>query len=295
MEDFAHLIQSFPKLSFERNYSLSRHTTIGCGGEAALCAFPDCEEAALSLFRYLKREKIPHYILGAGANVLPSDEPFEGVIIKLSKMNRIVTDRNLLYALAGATGGALLRTAKREGIGGLEPFTGIPMSIGGGIAMNAGVSALHFSDVVLSVKAIVGGKIRYLSPLECNFSEKSSLFLDDVLILGAILKGYPSALNAILKREAAFREKRANLPKGRSMGCTFINPPSITAGRLIDLCGLKGLSFGSAKISSLHANFILSEGKRASDVKALIETVKKIVKEKTGISLKEEIREINDT
>ncbi len=287
------IAQKLPKLKVERNFSLARRTTIGVGGEATLAAYPARAEECAQLLSLLARERIPHYFLGTGANVLPSDDGFDGVIVKLDRFNCLYADGNVLFAGAGITGGALCKFARLHGLGGLECFTGIPTSVGGGIAMNAGVAEGHFSDVVARVIAVEGGKIRTFERKDCHFSTKNSVFLEGIAVLGAYLNARYSDQEQIDRETCYFRRKRAHLPKGRSMGCTFVNPENgESAGKLVEECGLKGERIGGAVVSIVHANFILNEGATAEEISALIALVKAQVLAKTGICLREEIKRI---
>lgn len=292
MDIFGGLPALFPGVRFERNFSFPRHTTIGCGGEAAVCALPGCAEDCAALLRFLGGKKIPYCLLGAGANVLPSDGFFDGVVVRFSRMNAISAAGEEIFCGAGVTGGALCRFARERSLSGFEPFTGIPMSVGGGVTMNAGVAEGHFSDVTVRVFAVEGGEIRSFSRAECGFSEKTSVFQTGIAVVGAVFRGARRARAEIDERTERFRARRARLPKGRSMGCVFVNPEGESAGRLVDLCGLKGARIGGAVVSEEHGNFILNEGGAAEDVARLIAFVKAEVARKTGVLLREEIRRI---
>lgn len=282
----------FPRFAVERNFSFAKHTTIGCGGNASLAIFPESTEAASAAISFLQREKIPVFLLGAGANVLPCDGFFEGVVVCFRRMRRISSDGTLVCAEAGVTGGALMRFSVASALGGFEPFAGIPMTLGGGTAMNAGVSVLHFSDVIEEVTAIEQGKVRTFCRSECRFSEKDSVFLEGIAVTEIKMRAITSERSAIERNLSRFLERRKNLPKGRSMGCTFVNPKGLSAGRLIEECGLKGISRGGARVSEQHANFILNTGACAADVAELVAFVKSEVRRKTGIVLREEIRRV---
>lgn len=292
MDIFAYLKNRFPKLYAEQNFSFARHTTIGTGGVAAAAVCPASTEQTAELLAVLRREKIPYCFLGAGANVLPSDGRFEGVVVRFSRLDGLYADGNLIYAGSGVTGGELCRFARSRLLGGLEFLTGIPMTVGGAAAMNAGVREKHFCDIVRRVVAVEEGKVRTFSLSECGYGEKDSVFLGGIAVTGVYLEVRESFAEQIERECCYFRTRRAALPKGRSMGCAFVNPPGDSAGRLIEQCGLKGARSGGAYISEVHANFILSDGASSQEVSRLSQTVARTVREKTGISLREEFRRI---
>jgi len=291
LDIFAPLTEKFPRTKTERNFSFARHTTIGCGGTAAVAIYPTSKEETAEILTYLIREHIPYCFLGAGANVLPDDGFFEGAVILFSEMKQTACGE-FLFAGAGVTGTELIKVALEQGVGGFEPFAGIPTTVGGGVAMNAGIPVCHFGDLVERVEAVENGKIRLFSQKDCLFSEKNSVFLQKIAITGVYFRAEKKPKKAIEHAIAFHRAARAHLPKGRSMGCTFVNPKGTSAGKLIDLCGLKGLSVGKAHVSERHANFIINEGASASDVAALIAQIKEKVSHQTGITLREEIRRL---
>ena len=286
------LREHFSGLTLTQDFSFARHTTIGCGGTAAVAAEPASAEQAAGLLAYLFTEKIPYCFLGAGANVLPAEGRFEGVVVRFRALGALFSTGTTIYAGAGVTGGRLLSFAAANGIGGFEPFSGIPTSVGGGITMNAGIADLHFGDVAARVLAAENGKLRVLSHADCGFGEKTSIFQSGIAVLGAYLIGRRSDAASITSRACFYRRRRACLPKGRSMGCAFVNPAECSAGELIERCGLKDTRVGGARVSELHANFLLNEGGTSDDVLALAELVKARVQMQTGILLKEEFRKI---
>lgn len=294
MDLFSVLSARFAGVPFGRDFSLARHTTIGCGGVAAVVAEPPDGESLASLLAYLKRERIPCFLMGAGANLLPSDGRFEGVVVRFSRMNALRSEGTAVFAGAGVTGGALCRFAAERGLSGCEPFTGIPMTVGGGTAMNAGIAEGHFSDVVEEVVAAEGGRLFSLDRADCAFSEKRSLFSEGVAVVGVKLRLHGAPREEIGLRAAGYRARRSTLPKGRSMGCAFVNPPKESAGRLIERCGLKGTRFGGAVVSARHANFLINEGGSAEDVSRLADLVKETVFARTGILLREEFRRMRE-
>lgn len=296
---FAILQGEFPSLAMEERFSFARHTTIGCGGYADVAASPSGAKELARLMRFLHAEHIGYVLLGAGANVLPTDGRFEGVVVRFDRMRGVKRKGSSVFADAGCTGGALLRFARESGLSGFEPFAGIPMTVGGAIAMNAGVRAGYMGERVKRVLALSEGELRILSARDCRFGMKCSVFTGSIAIVRAELSSVPSERERIRRKEQFFLAARRNLPSGRSMGCAFVNPPELSAGALIEVCGLKGAREGGAYVSPQHANFILNKGGSAHDVALLADRIKETVFGRTGILLREEFRRLspsaNDT
>ena len=283
-------------MTVEREFSFARHTTIGCGGRAAAAIYPKNEGEIAKSLAFLKRESIPYFVLGAGANVLPQDEDFQGAVIRLTNLNSLFCYRSYLYAGAGVPLGTLLKFAREHGLSGFEPLTGIPATVGGATAMNAGIAVRHIGELAVRAVAVKDGEILLLNRDECAFREKDSAFLrEKMLVTGVLFAGVPSSKEHILQETNTYRARRAHLPKGRSMGCVFVNPKGDSAGRIIEQCGLKGTRMGGAFVAKEHANFIINEGGRAGDVARLIDKVKEEVRLRTGIALREEIKRIPHT
>ena len=262
-----YLIGRLPRLCAGGPFDFARHTSIGCGGTAAAWACPKSGEELSFLLALLKEQNIPSCFLGAGANVLPRDGFFDGVVIRFNGFCSLAAEGALVRVGAGVTGGRLLRFAGEKCLAGAEFLTGIPMTVGGAVAMNAGVKEGHIGELVSRVFCASAGRTFCLSQAECAFQEKDSIFLRENM-------------------------KRRALPKGRSMGCVFVNPEGKSAGAVIEACGLKGMRLGGARVSEVHANFILNDGGTASDVSALIALVKERVEKETGIVLREEVRRL---
>ena len=287
------LKERFPHLRAGEYFDFARHTSIGCGGTAAVWAAPGSGEELAVVLAFLREKGIPHCFLGAGANVLPRDGFFDGVVFRFTAFKELKAEGRLLRVGAGVTGGALLRFAEENCLAGAEFLTGIPMTAGGAIAMNAGVQEGHMGELVSRVFCASAGRCFPLTARECAFGEKDSIFLhEDIAVLGAELMLKESFPEEIARRRCYFRTKRRALPKGRSMGCVFVNPEGKSAGAVIEACGLKGMRLGGARVSELHANFILNDGGTASEVSALIALVKERVREETGIVLREEVRRL---
>ncbi|MGN1077656.1 MAG: UDP-N-acetylmuramate dehydrogenase, partial [Candidatus Gallimonas sp.] len=292
LDFFSVLDAGLPDLTRERAFSFARHTTIGCGGTAAAALCPAGTEETAKALSFLKKEGIPYCFLGAGANVLPAEGNFEGAVVRFCAIKTLFAYGTHVFAGAGVTLGALVKFTRERALSGFEPLTGIPASVGGATVMNAGVSDRHMSDLIEKVVAVEDGKILLLDPRECAFSEKRSLFQKGVAVTGVLFRGVRSEKERIAREIRRYRAKRAALPKGRSMGCVFVNPESCPAGKLLDECGLKGRRIGGAYVSREHANFILNEGGTSTDVALLVSEMKREVYAKTGILLREEIRYI---
>ncbi len=289
---FSTLHERFPGVRGEEDFPFARHTTIGCGGTAAAAFSPSSAEELALLLRVLEAENIPYCFLGAGANVLPREGRFEGAVIRFDGFSSLRAEGDTIVAGAGVTGGRLLGFARAHALGGAEFLTGIPMTAGGAVVMNAGVREGHIGDLIEEVYCVAGGVPRIFSARECAFGEKTSVFQSGIAVTGMRLRLRQETATEIASRTEYFRKKRAHLPKGRSMGCVFVNPAGLSAGAIIEACGLKGTKLGGARVSEIHANFILNEGGSSEDIEALIALVKRRVQGRTGILLTEEIRRI---
>lgn len=288
------LSRLLPEIPFEADFSLSAHTTVGVGGIGGAFTPRTVGELA-SLQRILLRCQIPYFVLGGGSNLLPSDEDYEGVILRMNHFARIFSDGEYLYAESGVTVGKLLSFCLQNGLGGLEFLVGIPAQVGGLVYMNAGTAGGHVCDVIENVTVCRGGRVMPLEAKDCAFGVKESLFQHNGdIILSAKFKVSATDKESVKEKMKVTYESRKRFPSGKSMGCVFKNPyPSLSAGQVIELCGCKGLRQGGAVVSDEHANFILNEqGATARDIKTLIQKVKNTVYAQTGLILQEEIRYI---
>lgn len=288
---FARIEREVQGCRVERGFSFAAHTTVGAGGKAELCLWPESIPAAVHATGVLRREGVPFVILGAGANVLASDKGFCGAVICTAAMRAVAFSGEKIFAECGVRLSRLLYAMADEGLGGMAFMAGIPASVGGALYMNAGTAEGHIGDRVESVTVLTGsGEVKTLSSEDCAFSYKHTAFTDSGdFILGAELRGeYMCRVRALTDIADVLKERR-RLPKGKSMGCVFKNPEGVSAGALIDRSGLKGARIGGAFVSDAHANFIINEGGTAGDIRALIAFVKQTVLEKTGVRLEEEI------
>ena len=276
----------------EKPFDYKKHSSIGSGGYAPVAYYPKTVNELTELVNALETQRIPFTVLGNLTNVLPSDGESQTQIISTKLLTDIEQTENGIYALAGVKSGALLKACKLWGLSGVEFLEGIPCTLGGALYMNAGVSGNYIASVVESVSILRAGKLIVLEKNDCEYAYKSSVFMrkNDVIV-GARLKLQKTSAETVCENVLRYREKRAHLPKGKSMGCVFKNPENAIAGKLIEGAGLKGLRVGGAVVSSAHANFIINDGNATSEqIKTLIQLMKNAVFAQYKIRLEEEIR-----
>ncbi|MDE7167687.1 MAG: UDP-N-acetylmuramate dehydrogenase [Clostridia bacterium] len=281
----------------EPNFDFSKHTTYGLGGRAKTAYFPQNEDEAVAVYKYLKISGEKFVILGKGSNLLVSDKYYDGSVICTKYLQGIEIEGNCLKILSGTTVQQLLSFCVKNGITGFEYLAAIPASIGGLTVMNGGTSDRRIASNILTVK-VFDGKMREFSNKNCNFGNKHSTMSDINALVLAVYAGFEREKPEIVETNINYYlNKRKLQPKGKSCGCVFKNPEGFSAGKIIDDLGLKGMRIGGAEVSREHANFIINNGGSSADVYALIKAVKKTVYETTGINLEEEviyIGEFND-
>jgi UDP-N-acetylmuramate dehydrogenase len=276
---------------------LARYTTMGLGGPADLLAHPATVADMVKLIALARSADLPVRVLGAGSNLLIDDAGVRGVVIATGALEEIhFPGDGIVEAGAGVHFPALVRQTAARGLRGLEPGVGIPGSLGGILTMNAGAYQFSIGPLVREVEAVSsekGDKGRVvLREKEIDFRYRASSFGANLIVARARLSLTPDDPLAI-KRDMNehMRFRKQTQPVGvKSAGCIFKNPAGDSAGRLIDRAGLKGFSVGTARVSEVHANFIVHEGRaRTRDVLALIEAVREKVREETSILLETEV------
>lgn len=273
-------------------------STLGVGGRCECFAEPWVLADVATLFRIRALEGFPIYILGGGTNVVFADGEIEGTVLSTRRLNacrwNVGETHGELDAEAGYSLPLASAVAGREGLGGAEFAQGIPGTLGGAVAGNAGAGGKSAGELLHEVTTVEeNGEIRRWRRGEFSYSYRFfSLSSSPRFIAACKLSFERKPLEDIWRDEAAFRQVRMGQPRGvRSAGCTFKNPPGDSAGRLLDACGCKGLSVGSAVVSGAHANFLVNKGgATGSDVFRLMGICRDIVFEKTGICLEPEIK-----
>jgi UDP-N-acetylmuramate dehydrogenase len=279
-------------------------TWYGTGGQADLLLRPRKSDDLAALVKRCRISRTPLRILGAGANLLVADEGVDGIVVKLDQPTFTECkynpegEVNAMKAMAGADMAKTLIDAARRGLDGLTQMAGIPATIGGAIRMNAGGAFGCIGDAVRSVTCVTrDGEIVTYPRQEIRFGYRETNIPDPV-ILSAIFALEPDdPVRVREKVKEIFTFKKSTQPLAdHSAGCTFKNPidpvteQRVSAGKLIDEAGLKGMSVGGAAVSTQHANFIVCQpGARADDVLRLLELIKARVFEAAGIELEEEV------
>lgn len=279
------------KYDIKENVSFKTLTTYKTGGVCKYLISPFEVLTLIELLKVLKKNNIKFKIFGNGSNILASDKVYDGVIIRLDKFNKVKVDGDIVYAEAFVNLISLSLTCLNNNLTGFEWASGIPGTVGGACYMNAGAYLKSVSDVLISVTVLDEDYNVLEIPLkDLEFGYRKSNLMDKgYIILGAKFKlskgNYDDILNLITeRRERRYKNQPLNYP---SAGSVFRNPDGDYAGRLIEECNLKGYIKGGAKISDMHANFIVNyNNATSSDVKDLIELAKLKVHEKFNIDLK---------
>ena len=281
------------------NEPMSRHTTFRVGGPADMMFFPaNTEEIQLALAA-AREAGVEVHLVGNGSNLIVRDGGLRGLTIALGEpFSEVRVEGNAIVAQAGAPLSRVAAAAQEAGLAGLEFAGGIPGTLGGGCAMNAGAYGGELKDALENAQVLVDGELRTLSRDEMEMGYRSTRVLrQGGIVLGARFVLTPDDKEAIATRmrelNARRREKQPlNLP---SAGSTFKRPEGHFAGALIEGCGLKGARVGGAQVSEKHAGFIVNAGgATAADILELIAHVQEVVLRETGVELEPEVRIIGE-
>lgn len=281
------------------NEPMREHTTFKIGGPARYFLHAGCEQDLCAAADLARAAGLPLVILGCGSNLLVSDAGLDALVAEIGAgMSKIEVDGNRVTAQAGARLSALSLEACRAGLAGLEFASGIPGSVGGGVAMNAGAYGGQMGDALLSVRLLEGGEILELPAAQMELGYRASRALKrKSAVLSATFEltpGDPAEISARMGEYNRCRRERQPLSYP-SAGSVFKRPPGHFAGALIEKAGLKGAREGGAAVSELHAGFIINlGGATAADVRRLIRRVQDAVYAMSGVRLEPEIRMLGD-
>jgi len=280
----------------ERGRRFAELTSLRVGGSIDWVIAPDTEEQAARIVHELEQAGIGWRPLGSGSNVLADDGDHHYVVLNLSNMKgEVHIDDELVSVSAGYSLPRLCIDVARSGLSGIEGLGGIPGTVGGALWMNAGAYGNEIGTVTETVRVAREGKILEIPGSSIQWNYRHTSFKEGELLLGATLrltKDDPEKIKA--RMDDAKSKRLSTQPHGsRSAGCFFKNPPAATigTGKMIDEMGMKGQRRGSAVVSPVHANFIVTEGEnaRAEDALALAEEIRERVRREQGIELEYEV------
>lgn len=305
-------------LQIQHNVPLAPLTTMKVGGPAEYYATVHTTDQLLKLVRWARGVELPYFILGGGSNILISDAGMRGLVIE-NRCRQVRVDeapccafpkddRPYLMAESGAAMAGAARVSVRNGLQGLEWAVSVPGTVGGAVVGNAGAHGGeikdHLEDALLLNEQ---GDVQEYKNADFQYAYRdSSLKRQQVLVAGfkavilsanfRLQRGNPAEISA--QAERFLQHRRRTQPVEPSLGSTFVNPPGDYAGRLIEAAGLKGERVGGVQVSALHANFIVNPGgvgkAKAADVIGLIEQIQRVVAERCGVHLEQEIQLVGE-
>ena len=286
-------------IAVERDVPLGALTTLRVGGPADRLVLARDRDGLLAALRLARDAAVPCFVLGNGSDLVVADAGMRGLVVR-NRARSVVIEGTRLTADAGAAMAMLVRRTVAAGLAGLEFGISIPGTLGGAVWANAGAHGGEMAGLVRRVEAWDPGADRVLElPREaCAFAYRESRFKHSAeIVLAADLELSPGdpATSARLVAEHQAQRQATQPLADQNAGSVFRNPPGDHAGRLIDAAGLKGHRIGTASVSTLHANFIVTDRvARAADVRALADHVRAVVAERFGVELTPEIEFVGD-
>ena len=279
----------------ERGRRFAELTSLRVGGAIDWVLSPETEEQAAAIVNEMDKDGIGWRALGSGSNILADDGDHHYVVLSLKELKgELEFDGERVSVSAGYSLPRLCIDVARQGLSGIEGLGGIPGTVGGALWMNAGAYGHEIGTVTEKVRLAGEGLVKEIPGTDVQWNYRHTSFSEGELLLGATLRLIPDDPERIRARmEDAKSRRMATQPHGsRSAGCFFKNPPdaAVGTGKMIDEMGMKGARKGSALVSPVHANFIVTEeGARAEDALALAEEVRERVKREHGIELEYEV------
>jgi UDP-N-acetylenolpyruvoylglucosamine reductase len=279
----------------EHGVPLARHTTLGTGGPARLFAWPETLAELEEALALAEREALDVTVVGLGSNLLAADEGVDRVVLRLGgELAAVSIDGEVVTAGGGATNAVVLHRAREAGLGGFEFACAIPGTTGGGVWMNAGAYGGDFAGVLERALVVTAAGAAWVGPRELGLSYRHSGLTDGQVVAHVELRLTPGPIDEIKATVSELQAKRktAQPTNKRTFGSVFKNPEhELTAGRMLEACGLRGHRIGGAQISPMHANFIENAGGARSDdaVELMIEARRRAF-EQCGVELEHEVR-----
>ena len=281
-------------MRFEEQVPLSRHTTIGTGGPARAVARPETLAELEQALAWAADRDLPVVPLGLGSNFLAADVGVEGLVVRLGgELAAAEVDGELLRAGGGATNAVCLHRARAANLGGFEFACAIPGTAGGGVRMNAGAYGSDWSAILVRALVASADGTGWLTPAELGLSYRHSELRPGDVVARVEFRLEPRPADQVKATVADLiaRRKATQPTTKRTFGSVFKNPPGeLGAGRMLELCGLKGHRIGGALISPMHANFIENAGDATSaDAIALMAEARRRAREQFGVELEHEV------
>ncbi len=286
-------------MKLDEDVDLSRYTTLGTGGRARWFAVPGTVDELVELLGFAARERMPAAAIGLGSNLLVADDGFDGLALKLGgALAAVETHDARMVAGGGATLAVCLHRARAAGLGGLEFACAIPGTVGGAVWMNAGAYGSDLAGVLVRALVATAAGAQWLGPAGLGLRYRRSSLVQGQVVASAELQLVPRPQHEIRSTVAGMQAKRreAQPTSRRTFGSVFKNPEhELTAGQMLDACGLRGFRIGGAQISPKHANFIENAGgARTADALALIDEARRRARERFGVLLEAEVQLLGD-
>jgi UDP-N-acetylmuramate dehydrogenase len=281
-------------VKLEEDVELARFTTLGTGGPARAFGRPESVAEVEELLRWAVEHELGVATIGLGSNLLAADDGVDRLVLKLGgELATVASEDELVQAGGGAANAVVLHHARNAGLGGFEFACAIPGTIGGGVWMNGGAYGADFAQVLERALVATAEGSGYLTPSELGLSYRHSNLLHGQVVVEAELRLRPREPAEIKHevRELNARRKAAQPTNRRTFGSVFKNPEhELTAGRMLEACGLRGHRIGGAQISPKHANFIENaDGAKTADAIALMAEARRRAHEQYGVELQHEV------
>jgi UDP-N-acetylmuramate dehydrogenase len=282
-------------LNVERDVPLARYTTLGTGGPARLFARPETTAELEDALALAVREGVSAAVVGLGSNLLAADDGVDRLVLRLAgELVGVSVEDERVVAGGGATNAVVLHRARDSGLGGFEFACAIPGTTGGGVRMNAGAYSGDFAQVLERALVVTASGSSWLSAAELGLAYRRSALEDGHVVAQVELNLVPRPVEEIKSAVSELQAKRkaAQPTNKRTFGSVFKNPEhELTAGRMLEACGLKGHRIGGAQISPMHANFIENAGAATSaDAVELMIEARRRAFEQFGVELEHEVR-----
>ena len=278
----------------EHDVPLARLTTIGTGGVPTALARPRTVAELGEALRYARAEGLGVFVVGLGSNVLAADGPLDVLVVRLEgELATVEVGDGLLRAGGGATNAVCLHRTRAAGLGGFEFACAIPGTAGGGVFMNAGAYGRDWNEILVRALVVSAEGDEWRSPGELGLSYRHSELRPGEVVAAVEfrLESRPTAEIKATVADLLARRKDTQPTNKRTFGSVFKNPPGeLGAGRMLELCGLKGHRIGGAQISPKHANFIENvDGATSADCVALMVEARRRAHEESGVVLEREV------